>query len=87
MKSYTRKTARHCNCSSLYEIDQNREKIAVFDDEETDCLSLYLTDGTKFFPARTIYLGDLSRAWNILTAWSLSRPFVDLRNNQSIPLP
>ena len=87
MKTWTPLQAKHCNAANIHAIDQSREKIAVFDDEEPNHFSLYLYDGENFWPARTISILDKKRAWEILSAWNQSRPLVDFRNDQSETLP
>lgn len=87
MKNWTPASARHCNTRSIYDIEQSRQKIAVFDDEEPDHLALYITDGERFWPARTIFMGEMERAWDILRAWAMKAPLIDFRNNQAISLP
>ena len=87
MNTFNPQTAKHRTAPSFFSIDQTREKVAVFDDEHPGQLSLYLTDDVNFWPARTIHLDDLPRALKILTAWSISRPLVDFRNNKTFALP
>lgn len=87
MNIWNPSSAKHCTARSIYEIEQSRQKIAVFDDEEPDHLALYLMDGEKLWPARTIFLGDIETAWDILRAWAMKAPLIDFRNNQNIALP
>jgi len=87
MNTWNPKVAIHRTAESIYELRREHEKIAIYDDEETDCLSLYLMDGEKLWPARTIFLGDISRALEIIGSWGSSRPLVDRRNNPTFKLP
>lgn len=87
MSPYNPSDAIHCNAASIYEIDKASEKIEVFDDEFPGQLSLYLSDGIKRWPARTVALEPAAHCLRILSAWSRGYPLIDSRKNKSTPLP
>jgi hypothetical protein len=79
---------KHTTAQSLYELDEEKSEVHVFDDEGPGMLSLYLSDGQKRWPARTIGLADIHRALSLLTFWTMRHgPLIDLRQDKSIPLP
>ena len=61
--------------------------IAVFDDEQPGFLSLYQTNGTLFYPCRSVAGDDGGHLERTLLAWADSAPLLDLRIDKTRPLP
>lgn len=54
----------------LYDLDDSRRCIEVYDDEQPGHLTLYYSDGERRHGIRSISLADPTRAADILAAWS-----------------
>jgi hypothetical protein len=55
---------------SLYDLDESRRFIEVYDDELPGSLVLYYSDGERRHGIRSIDLTDKRRAAEILAAWA-----------------
>ena len=86
MNNWKPTKAKHCTVESIHALRRTCEALEVYDDEEEGYLSLYLADGDKRWPARTLSLEDPKRVKVILQAWCASRPLIDKRNDQTTPL-
>lgn len=53
----------------LYDLDDSRRCIEVYDDEQPGHLTLYYSDGERRHGIRSISLADPTRAADILAAW------------------
>lgn len=82
----TKPTWKHQNTPSPLPSEQVTH-IAVFDDEKRSCVTLYLTDGKLFFPARDVLKNDRTHFNRTLTAWSETAPLLDRRRVRTMPLP
>ncbi len=63
------------------------EAIAVFDDEDLECDSIYMRRGDKFIPCRTVLRTNKDHWKNVLLAWACRAPLEDFRNDKTNPLP
>lgn len=66
---------------------QKPDAVAVFDDEDADCDSLYYKYGEKFSPCRTVDRTSHRHWESVLLAWACKAPLLDLRNDKTTPLP
>lgn len=67
--------------------DAERTGIAVFDDEEGGFVHLYVTDGARFSPGRSVCTKSIEYFNSVLSAWAIGTEWVDLRADKTVPLP
>jgi hypothetical protein len=65
------------------------DAVAIFDDEDETghCDSIYYAKDGKYSPCRTVNRENHEHWTNVISAWACHAPLLDMRNNQSIPLP
>lgn len=68
--------------------DEKVEHIAIFDDEDPECDSIYRQYvGGRLSPCRTVFRANREHWSAVLLAWAGDAPLLDRRNNRETPLP
>lgn len=79
---------KHTTAKNLYEINEENQRIEIFDDELPNQLTLYYNDGNGLrWPIRSINKENPEHCQSVLEAWSLKAEWIDSRQDKSIPLP
>jgi hypothetical protein len=63
------------------------DAVAVFDDEDPECDSLYLRYGDRFSPCRTVSRADREHWSAAILHYTRRLSIEDYRDNKEVPLP